>query len=106
MGRDLLGQFEQLVLLAILRIGEEAYAVRIIDEIEDRTGREVSHAAVYVALKRLDTKGLVSSKLGPSTPRRGGRPKRFFRVKPAALPQLRVGRDAILSMWDGLEEAR
>ena len=105
MSRDLLGQFEQLVLLAILRIGDEPYAVRIIDEIESRTGREVSHAAVYVALKRLETKGLVSSKLGPPTARRGGRAKRFFRVEPTALTQLRNGRDAILSMWDGLEEA-
>lgn len=103
MGKDSLGEFEQLVLLACLRLGEGAYTVAIVDEIEARTGRSSSHAAVYVALQRLEAKGLVRSWLGESTPERGGRAKRFFAVEPAALPMLRGARDQLLSMWDGVE---
>jgi len=103
MGRRALGEFEQLVVLAILRIGEGAYAVPIIEEIEARTGRDVSHAAVYVALRRLERKGIVRSSLGAPTSERGGRAKRYYETQPEALPQLREYRDALLSMWDGLE---
>jgi DNA-binding PadR family transcriptional regulator len=103
MSRRSLGDFEQLVLLAILRTGEDAYAASILREIESRTGRRVAHAAVYIALRRLEAKGLVSSRLADPTPERGGRAKRYFRVVPAALPQLRDSRDALLSMWEGLE---
>lgn len=106
MGRETLGEFEQLVLLACLQLGEDAYTVSIVDEIARRTGREASHSAVYVALRRLEDKGLATSSLGESTPERGGRPKRFFRAAPEALPALREARDALLSMWDGLEGAR
>lgn len=105
MGRDSLGEFEQLVLLACLRLGASAYTVSVVDEIGRRTGRETSHASVYVALRRMEKKGLVRSELGEATPERGGRPKRFFRVLPEALPQLRDARDALLAMWDGLEGA-
>jgi len=105
MGRDSLGEFEQLVLLAALRLGSDAYVVPIIDDIAARTGRDVTHAAVYVALRRLEKRGLVSSRLGESTPERGGKPKRYFEVAPEALSQLRESRDALLSMWDGLEPA-
>jgi len=103
MGRDSLGDFEQLVLLAALRLGSDAYVVPIIDDIANRTGRDVTHAAVYVALRRLEKRGLVSSRLGESTPERGGKPKRYFEVAPEALVQLRDSRDALLSMWKGLE---
>ena len=103
MGRRALGEFEQLVVLAILRIGEGAYAVPIIEEIEGRTERDVSHAAVYVALRRLERKGIVRSSLGAPTSERGGRAKRYYEVLPEAVPQLREHRDALLSMWDGLE---
>lgn len=103
MGRDRLGAFEQLVLLACLRLGEDAYTVAVVDELASRTGRETSHAAVYVALRRLEEKGLVRSELGESTPERGGRPKRYFEVSPAALPALREARDVLLTMWEGLE---
>ena len=103
MSRRSLGEFEQLVLLAILRIGEDAYAVPILREIESRTGRNVSHAAVYIALRRLEAKGLVSSRLADPTPERGGRARKYFQVVPAALPPLRDSRNALLSMWEGLE---
>ena len=103
MGRETLGEFEQLVLLAILRLGAEAYGVSIVDEIEDRTGREVSRAAVYIALRRLRQKGLVSSKLAAPTPEPGGRAKRFFRVEGAGVAQLAGTREALLNMWDGLQ---
>jgi len=105
MGRGSLGEFEQLVLLAALRLGSDAYVVPIIDDIAERTGREVTHAAVYVALRRLEKRGLVSSKLGDSTAERGGKPKRYFEVAPEAVAQLRESRDALLSMWRGLEPA-
>ena len=104
MGRDSLGDFEQLVLLAVARLGEQAYVVPILEEIAARTGREASHAAVYVALRRLEAKDLVVSRLGESTSERGGRAKRFFRLEPAAIGRLRESRDALLSMWDGVEE--
>lgn len=105
MGRDSLGEFEQLVLLACLQLGDDAYTVSIVDEIARRTGRDPSHSAVYVALRRLEEKGLVRSELGDSTPERGGRPKRFFHAEPEALPALREARDTLLSMWEGLEAA-
>ena len=105
MGRDTLGEFEQLVLLACLRLGDGAYTVAVVDEITERSGRETSHAAVYVALRRLESKGLVRSRLGESTPERGGRPKRFFEVEPRARQALREARDVLLRMWDGLEGA-
>ena len=103
MTRRSLGEFEQLVLLAILRIDEGAYAVPIINEIDARTDREVSHAAVYVALRRLEKKGLVTSRLADPTRERGGRAKRFYQVEPHARPLLREYRDALMSMWEGLE---
>lgn len=104
MGRDSLGDFEQLVLLAVARLGDRAYVVPILEEIAARTGREASHAAVYVALRRLEAKDLVASRLGAPTPERGGRAKRFFRLEPDAIQRLRESRDALLSMWDGVEE--
>jgi len=103
-GRSGPGEFEQLVLLAVLRLGADAYSVSIVEEIHSRTGRSVTHAAVYVALRRLEKKGLVRSWMGEPTAERGGRAKRFFRVDAeAALPLLRESRDAILAMWEGVE---
>jgi len=98
-----LGEFEQVVLLAVLRLGEGAYSVALAREIEARTGRSPTHAAIYAALRRLEEKGLVESWLADPTPERGGRSKRMFRVLPPALPLLRASRDALLSLWDGLE---
>lgn len=106
MPRESLGEFEQLVLLACLRLGPEAYVVSIIDEIAARTGREASHAAVYVALRRLEGKGLVSSRMGEPVADRGGRARRHFEVLPEAVEQLRAARDALLNMWEGIEVKR
>ena len=103
MSSQALGEFEQLVLLAILRLGDEAYTVPVIDEIERRTGRQVGHASVYVALRRLEKKGLVRSRMSEPTGRPGGRSRRYFRTEPEALERLRDQRDALLAMWDGLE---
>lgn len=102
MGRDWLGEFEQMVLLACLRLGEGAYTMAVAEEIEAITGREASHAAVYVALRRLEKKAMVESSLGTATPERGGRPKRFFRVLPAAMEPLRESRDALMGLWRGV----
>lgn len=101
---EILGEFEQLVLLAALRLGSEAYTVAVLDEIRDRTGRDTSHAAVYKVLRRLEDKGLVRSRLGDPTPERGGRAKRFFEVLPVALPPLREARDRLMTMWEGVED--
>jgi PadR family transcriptional regulator PadR len=104
MGRDTLGQFEQLVLLAILQLDDGAYAVPIVREIEERTGRTVAHAAVYVALKRLGERGMVTSWLGEPTREQGGRAKRFYEVEPNAVRRLNEERVALRAMWDGLEQ--
>jgi len=98
-----LGDMEHLVLLAILRLGREAYGIPILDEVCARSGRDVSRATVYVALKRLEQKGLVSSRLGESTPERGGRAKRYFRLKPAGLRALRESRAMFLELWRNYE---
>jgi DNA-binding PadR family transcriptional regulator len=103
MARVDLGDIEHLVLLAILRLGRDAYGIPILDEVCARSGREVSRATVYVALKRLEQKGLVTSKLGESTPERGGRAKRFFKLKPAGLKALRDSREMFLSLWRDYE---
>lgn len=103
MTRQTLGDFEQLVLLACLHLGPDAYAVSVLEEVEARTRRTSSHAAVYVALRRLEKRGLVTSELGESTPARGGRPKRFFLVEPTAVRELIASRDALLAMWEGLD---
>ena len=103
MGRTDLGDMEHLVLLAILRLGRDAYGIPILDEVAARSGREVSRATVYVALKRLEQKGLVTSRLGDSTPERGGRAKRFFRLKPSGLKALRESREMFLNLWRDYE---
>jgi DNA-binding PadR family transcriptional regulator len=102
-GNRALGELEQLVLLAILRLGEEAYGVPIVEEIQQRTGRDVSRTAVYVALTRLEKRGLVSSRMGDPTPERGGKAKRFFRVEPEAIERIRESKATLVRMWEGLE---
>jgi len=84
-----LGEFEQLVLLALLRLGEQAYGVTVHAEIAGRTGRATSLAAVYKTLERLEDKGFVSSKVGEPTARRGGRRRKHFRLEPAGARALR-----------------
>jgi DNA-binding PadR family transcriptional regulator len=103
MGRESLGEFEHLVLLAILRLGSEAYGVPIVQEIEKRTSRTASRAAVYIALKRLEGKGFVSSRMADPTPERGGRAKRYFKIEAAGIEQVKDSRRALVSMWEDLE---
>ena len=99
MARDSLGDVEQFVLVALLHLEGESYGVPIMREIADRTGREVARAAVYIALKRLESKGLVTSRIGDSTPARGGRSKRLFKLTRAGARQLHDTRQASQRMW-------
>lgn len=101
--REHLGEFEQIVLLAILRVREDAYGVPIRLEIESRTGRSVTVGALYRTLDRLEEKGYVTSSFGDPTPARGGRSRRYFKVRPVGLRTLRASRDVLTAMWDGLE---
>jgi DNA-binding PadR family transcriptional regulator len=102
-GKDFLGEFEQTVLLAVLRLGDKAYGVTIREEIEKRTGRSVSRGAIYITLDRLEAKGYLRCWLADPTPERGGKAKRCCRVEPAGLAALRASRKALASLWRGLE---
>jgi PadR family transcriptional regulator len=103
MGKQGLGEFELLVLLAALRLGEDAHAVSIVDEIGERTGREVLRSAVYVTLQRLEKKGLVTTRIGDPTPERGGKGRRLVRVEAPGLEAVRETQDALRNMWGGLD---
>ena len=98
-----LGEFEQMVLLAILRTGDNAYAVPIRAEIEERTGRTVSRGALYTTLERLEAKGFVESSMGEPTPERGGRSRRTYAVAALGLEALENSRAAMASLWQGLD---
>jgi len=100
--RDALGEFEQLLLLAIVRLGDDAYGVTIRREIESRTGREVAIGALYTALDRLERKGFVRSAMSEPTTERGGRSRRHFRIKPAGAAALRQSHERLARMWEGL----
>ncbi len=103
MGKDSLGEFELLVLLACMRLGEaDAYAVSIVDEIFARTGRDIHRAAVYVTLQRLEKKGLISTRLGAPVAERGGKARRHVRVEAAGTEAVRLSRQALRNMWTGL----
>jgi PadR family transcriptional regulator, regulatory protein PadR len=100
--RAYLTDFELMILLSVLRLGDDAYGVPIAREIETIGRRNVVLAAVYAALDRLETNGLVSSSIGDPTPERGGRAKRFFRVTPAGLRAVRQTQRALTSLWTGI----
>jgi DNA-binding PadR family transcriptional regulator len=102
----LLGTLEHIVLLAVLRLGAEAYGATIRDEIEQRGGRAMSFGAVYVTLQRMESKGLVTSRLGEPTAERGGRAKRFFQVTAQGRQAVRRLQDVVGAMTKGLKEAR
>ena len=97
-----LGDFEQLVLLALVRLGDRAYGVAIHNEITERAGREVTVAAVYKTLERLEDKGFTASTLGEPTAERGGRRKKYFRIQPAGRRALRHAIASLRRMSDGL----
>jgi len=99
---DYLGEFEHIVLLALLRLGDEAYGVTVREEIQSRTRREVSIGAVYATLDRLETKGYIRSHRGDPTPERGGRSKRFFRVTAQGMAAVNRTQRALQSMTEGL----
>jgi PadR family transcriptional regulator PadR len=101
-GRDSLGEFEHIIILALLRLEDRAYGVTVRQEIELRTQRAVSIGAVYATLDRLETKGYVRSHRGDPTPERGGRSKRFFRVTAKGVRAVNRTHQALISMSEGL----
>ncbi|HEY7289755.1 MAG TPA: PadR family transcriptional regulator [Vicinamibacterales bacterium] len=102
MSRESLGHFELLVLLALIRQGDEAYGVPIADAIEQSTGKPVILASVYNTLERLEEKGLVRSAVGQPTPERGGRAKRYFGVTASGLREVRAAKRALTTLWRGI----
>jgi PadR family transcriptional regulator PadR len=99
-----LGEFEQLVLLAILRLGANAYGVTIASELEVRADRRVSRGALYTTLDRLERKGLVRWKISPGTRERDGLPRRCYTVSERGLASVRAARRVIRRMWSGLDD--
>jgi DNA-binding PadR family transcriptional regulator len=97
-----LGEFEHLVLLAVLRLGEDAYAVPVRSEIEDRGRRAVARGALYTTLDRLEQKGLLRSRLGDPLAERGGRARRYYSVTPRGIASLRAARESIESLSAGV----
>jgi len=104
--RSYLGEFELMILLAVIHLGEEAYGVPISRELEMQRGRDVSVGSVYAALERMEGKGLVSSSLGDPTPERGGKAKRFFRVTKEGLRQVHETRRVLTRLWRTLPEMK
>lgn len=102
MSSDSLGEIEHLVLLAILRLGDEAYGVPIVDEIQRHSRRPILRPSVYLALRRLEAKGYLRSRIGEPEARRGGRARRYFDIQPSALARLRESRRTLTRLWDGL----
>jgi PadR family transcriptional regulator, regulatory protein PadR len=102
MGRKGLGEFETAVLLAIVHLRGRGYGLSIADEIERRTGKPVSFGAVYATLDRLQRKGLISSELGEPTPKRGGKPRRFYRIEAPGERSLREAQSVAERMWAGV----
>jgi len=103
MARETLGDFEHQVLLGILRLGGETYSVPLVEELEERTGREISQAAVFIVLRRLEEKGLLTSRLDGCAAEKTGRVRRYFKPTPEALRRLREVRRALMRLWEGLD---
>jgi len=101
-GHSYLGEFELMVLLTIIRLGDDAYGVPLSRELAIMRGRDVSVGSVYAALDRLETKGLVASHLGESTPERGGRAKRYFRLTEQGLRSVHATRRVLSKLWKSL----
>lgn len=97
------GEFEQIVLLAVLRSGDNAYGVPIRREIETRTGRRLTVGALYRTLDRLEAKGFLSSTFSDPLPERGGRSKRYFHIEPPGVRALRQSQQELAAMWDGVQ---
>jgi DNA-binding PadR family transcriptional regulator len=101
--RGQIGQLEQLVLYTVLRLGDDAYGVRIVEELRALRGGPVSRPAVYLSLARLERRRLLTATLGDPSPVRGGRAKRYYHVSPEGLALLRTVRRLYLHLWQGLE---
>jgi DNA-binding PadR family transcriptional regulator len=101
--QDHLGEFEQLALLAVMRLGEEAYGASIQEELDRTASRPAAISSIYITLTRLESKGLVRSEMGARRPDRGGRAPRYFRIEPAGVEALQEARGRLLSMWKGFE---
>jgi PadR family transcriptional regulator PadR len=106
MTRAALGELEQLVLLATIRLAEDASTTAIREELGQRAGRDLSRGALYATLERLERKGLLESSFGEPSPERGGKAKKFFRVLPEAMTLLEENQRALQAMWSGIDLAR
>ena len=104
--RSYLGECELMILLAVIRLGDDAYGVPISKELLEITGREVALGSIYAALDRLEHKGLVTSTLGDPTPARGGRAKRYFRVTSRGMREVNITRTALVRLWRGIPRLR
>ena len=99
------GELEQMLLWAVLRLEDGAYGMAVRDELERRAGRRVARGAVYITLDRLVKKGYLTSRLGKANEARGGRARRYFELTTSGKAALRASRDALVSLWKGLEDA-
>jgi PadR family transcriptional regulator, regulatory protein PadR len=106
MSPQVLGELEQMVLLAVARLGDDAYAVAVRDEIHDRAGVDLSRGAIYVTLDRLEQKGLLGSRFSEPLAERGGKARRCFRIKAAGSKALRESQRALASLWAGVRLAK
>ena len=103
MPREMLGELEHQIMLAILQQGGEAYSVSIVEELEQRTGREIAQAAVFIVLRRLEEKRLLTSRLEEQASHDTRRVRRYFKPTPEALRRLKHSRDSYIRLWDGIE---
>lgn len=105
MPRANLGELEEQVLLVLLRIGAESYALEVAEQLAGLTGREVSAATTFMVMRRLEQRGLLTSRVGDPDPEWGGRPRRFYALNERqVLPLLRASRESRLALWQGLED--
>jgi DNA-binding PadR family transcriptional regulator len=103
---EYLGNFEMMLLLALIRLGNNAYGVTIARELEEKSGREVVLANVYAKLERLEEMGYVTSKLGDPTPERGGKAKRYFQITASGIREVRDTKELLTKLWHRLPELR
>ena len=103
MGKRPLGEVEHLVLLAVLRLRGEAFALDVLHELDRHAGHEVSRGTLYKTMERLEAKGLLTWDVEEGAPERGGHPRRRFSVTPAGIGELTEARARLLSMWDGVD---
>lgn len=102
MSKEVLGEFEHQVMLAILRLGSESYSVALVLELEETVERDVAPAAVYIALRRLERKGLLTSRMTRADANDGGRERRYFAITPEGMTRLRDSRRTFVRLWDGV----